>query len=53
MPKAGGIRRSLNKLQRKLMAAAYDKTKIQEKANQIKKSFQEVYHILNGGNNKK
>lgn len=35
------------------MTVAYDKTKINEKAKQIKKSFQEVYHILNGGNTKK
>ena len=43
----------MNKLQQKLMTATYYKTKIQEKAKQIKKSFQEVYHILNGGNNKR
>lgn len=43
----------MNKIQRKLMTVAYDKTKINEKAKQIKKSFQEVYHILNGGNTKK
>ena len=43
----------MNKLQQKLMAVAYDKTKIHEKARQMKKSFQEVYHILNGGNNKR